>query len=211
MTATDPPELIYVGDPLCSWCWGFAPSLRTLRLKHPDRFRYRLIVGGLRTGSSAPRLDEQVRAYLAGAWKEVERRSGQPFNHSFLETADFVYDTEPACRAVVAARRLAPDRVFEYNEALQDAFYHRSLDPTKLETFLTIAREQGLPQEDAFRTTFHSEEIHRETREDFDKARALGVHGFPTLLVRANGSTQTIASGWLPPEALADQLAPWLN
>ncbi len=208
--ATGRPELIYVGDPLCSWCWGFAPSLRTLRLKHPDRFRYRLLVGGLRTGSSALLLDEQVRSYLAEAWKEVERRSGQPFNHSFLETADFVYDTEPACRAVVAVRHLAPERVFDYNEALQDAFYHRSLDPTKLETFLTIAREQGLPEE-TFQTTFHTEEVRRATREDFDKARALGVHGFPTLLVRANGSTQTITSGWLPPEALSDELAPWLS
>ena len=204
------PELIYVGDPLCSWCWGFAPSLRSLRLRHPDRFRYRILLGGLRTGASAVQVDEKVRSYLAGAWKEVERRSGQPFNHSFLETADFVYDTEPACRAVVAARHLAPDRVFEYNEALQDAFYHRSLDPTKLETFLTIAREQGLSEE-TFQTTFHAEEVHRETREDFDKARALGVHGFPTLLVRTNASTQTITSGWLPPEALSDELAPWLS
>jgi len=207
---TGRPELIYVGDPLCSWCWGFAPSLRTLRLGHPDRFRYRILLGGLRTGSSALKVDEKVRSYLAGAWKEVERRSGQPFNHSFLETADFVYDTEPACRAVVAVRRLAPDRVFDYNEALQDAFYHRSLDPTKLGTFLSIAREQGLSEE-TFLSTFHTEEVHRETREDFDEARALGVHGFPTLLVRAHGSTQTITSGWLPPEALADQLAPWLS
>ena len=205
-----PPELIYVGDPLCSWCWGFAPSLRTLRLKHPDRFRYRILLGGLRTGAAALKVDDKVRSYLAGAWKEVERRSGQPFNHSFLETADFVYDTEPASRAVVATRRLAPDRVFEYNEALQDAFYHRSLDPTKLETFLVIAREQGL-QEEAFRTTFLAEDVERETRKDFDEARALGVHGFPTLLVRTNGSTQTITSGWLPPEALSEELAPWLS
>ena len=207
---TGRPELIYVGDPLCSWCWGFAPSLRSLRLRHPDRFRYRILLGGLRTGSSALQVDARVRSYLARAWKEVERRSGQPFNHSFLETADFVYDTEPACRAVVAARHLAPDRVFEYNEALQDAFYHRSLDPTKLETFLSIAREQGLPEE-TFQTTFHTEEVHRETRKDFDEARALGVHGFPTLLVRSNGSTRTITSGWLPPEALSDELAPWLS
>jgi len=208
--ANGSPELIYVGDPLCSWCWGFAPSLRSLRLRHPDRFRYRILLGGLRTGASALKVDEKVRSYLAGAWKEVERRSGQPFDHSFLDTADFVYDTEPACRAVVAARRLAPDRVFEYNEALQDAFYHRSLDPTRLVTFLMIAREQGL-QEDAFRTTFRAEEVERATRQDFDEARALGVHGFPTLLLRTNGSTQTITSGWLPPEALSDELAPWLS
>jgi putative protein-disulfide isomerase len=203
-------ELIYVGDPLCSWCWGFAPSLRKLRLSYPDRFRYRLVVGGLRTGSSAPSLDADMRAYLAQAWREVERRSGQPFTFDFLETADFVYDTEPACRAVVAVRRLAPDRVFDYNEGLQDAFYHRSLDPTTLDTFVTVAREHGLDV-DAFQETFDSEDARRETREDFDRARMMGVHGFPSLVIRDDGTTQTVTRGWLPPEALADQLAPWLS
>ena len=211
MTGDDSrPELIYVGDPLCSWCWGFAPSLRKLRLKHPDRFRYRLLVGGLRTGASAPQIDERVRTYLAGAWKEVERRSGQPFNHDFLETADFVYDTEPACRAVVAARRLEPGRVFEYNEALQDAFYRRSFDPTSRETFVTVARELGLPEQ-PFQEALDSDEVHRQTRADFDEARAMNVHGFPTLLVRVDGTTQPVVRGWLPPEALNDQLAPWLG
>jgi len=203
-------ELIYVGDPLCSWCWGLAPSLRTIRLKHPDRFRYRLVVGGLRVGSSAPPLDDRMRSYLAGAWREVEKRSGQPFNHELLATAEFVYDTEPACRAVVAARNVAPDDVFDYNESLQDAFYRRGLDPTALATFLTVAREQRL-DENAFQSTFESIEVERETRADFEDARAMGVHGFPTLLVRHNGSTRVIARGWLPPEALADQLAPWLE
>lgn len=204
------PELIYIGDPLCSWCWGFAPSLRKLRLQYPERFRYRLMVGGLRTGASALALDEPVREYLASAWKEVERRSGQPFNHAFLANADFVYDTEPACRAVVTVRQMAPERVFDYNESLQDAFYHRSLDPTELETFVTVARELGLSEE-AFSTTFHLESTLDATRADFNDARGMGVHGFPSLVVANAGTTETVVRGWLPPEALADQLEPWLH
>lgn len=203
-------ELIYIGDPLCSWCWGFAPSWRKLRLRHPDRFQYSLVVGGLRTGSSALPLDEHVRDYLAGAWRDVERRSGQPFNHEFLEKAEFVYDTEPACRAVVAARVIAPEHVFDYNEALQDAFYHRSLDPTDRSTFLTVAREQGL-SEDEFEAALHSVEVERETLDDFHKARSMGVHGFPTVVLRENGTAHTISRGWLPPEAFTDQLRPWLR
>ncbi len=205
-----PPELIYVGDPLCSWCWGFAPSLRKLRLAYPDRFRYRLLVGGLRTGESALPIDDQVRAYLARAWEQVERRSGQPFDHEFLKTADFVYDTEPACRSVVAARSLAPELVFDYNEALQDAFYHRGLDPTRLETFVAVARELGLSEE-SFEELVQSKDVARETRDDFDTARAMGASGFPTVVVRANGSTSVVARGWLSPEALTDQLASWLG
>ncbi len=204
------PELIYVADPLCSWCWGFAPSLRKLRLRYPDHFRYALIVGGLRTGTSAVRLDDQVRDYLAGAWREVQHRSGQPFNHDFLRTADFVYDTEPACRAVVAARLVAPELVFDYNEALQDAFYHRSLDPTAKATFLTIARELRL-RVDEFEIALDSVDVERETRADFGKARSLGVHGFPSVVIRTEDSSQILVRGWLPPEAFQDQLRPWLS
>ena len=203
-------ELVYVGDPLCSWCWGFAPSLSALRRDYPDRFRYRLVVGGLRTGASAPRVDGPMRAYLAQAWKEVERRSGQRFNHEFLETADFVYDTEPACRAVVAARHVSPQHVFDYNEALQEAFYRRSFDPTSHETFVTVAREQGL-DELAFQRALASDDVRRDTHADFDEARAMGIHGFPSLVIKENGSARTVTRGWLAPEALSDELAPWLD
>ncbi len=40
-------ELIYVGDPMCSWCWGIAPQLDTLVRTHPD-IPLRIVVGGLR-------------------------------------------------------------------------------------------------------------------------------------------------------------------
>ena len=203
------PELIYVGDPLCSWCWGFQPSWRKLRLSHPARFRYSLLVGGLRTGASALPLDDRLRAYLADAWREVGKRSGQPFDYGFLAGAEFVYDTEPACRAVVAARLIAPERVFDYNESLQDAFYRRGLDPTDRSTFLTVAREQGL-SEDELDVALSSVDVERETRRDFERTRSLGVHGFPTVILHANGAHETIARGWLPPEAFIEKLQPWL-
>jgi putative protein-disulfide isomerase len=195
------PELLYVGDPLCSWCWGFAPSLRELRSRHADRFRFRLLVGGLRTGEHALPLDETLRRYLSHAWREVERRSGQPFDHGFLERATFVYDTEPACRAVVAARRLDPEGVFEFNESLQEAFYARGEDPTNVETFVSVARARGL-DERSFRDELVSEATVRETRADFERARDLGVLGFPTTLLRTASELRLVASGFLPPDEL---------
>ncbi len=204
------PEVIYVGDPLCSWCWGFAPSLSKLRESHPERFHYRLMVGGLRTGANAQPLTDELRAYLASAWRQVEQSSAQPFDHTFLRRADFIYDTEPACRAVVTARRLAPAKVFDYNEALQGAFYQHGLDPTKVETFVGIARELEL-DEKQFEAGFHSEEVSLETQQDFDRARELGVHGFPALLVRDGASVTGVTRGFLPPDRLIDALAPWLS
>jgi len=207
---SEKPELTYVGDPLCSWCWGFAPSLRKLRETHPDRFSYRLLVGGLRTGANVQPLDSELKGYLTSAWQEVARRSGQPFDYAFLHRSDFVYDTEPSCRAVVAARGLAPGRAFEYNESLQDAFYRRGLDPTREETLLAVARELDLPDAE-FREALGSDAVAKRTQADFEEARAMGVHGFPAVAVRDGDTLTGVTRGWLPPDLLLEALTPWLS
>lgn len=208
--APDKPEVVYVGDPLCSWCWGFAPSLSRLRENHPDQLDYRLMVGGLRTGVNAQPLTDELRGYLASAWRQVEKSSGQPFDHTFLDREDFIYDTEPACRAVVAARHVAPRSVFDYNESLQQSFYHRGMDPTRRETFVDVAAGVGLDRS-AFEAALGSEAIADETRRDFLDARELGVHGFPALLVRNGDAITSVTRGFLPPDALLQALSPWLS
>jgi protein-disulfide isomerase-like protein with CxxC motif len=40
-------QLIYVADPMCSWCYGFGPELQALLEMMPDA-NLDIIVGGLR-------------------------------------------------------------------------------------------------------------------------------------------------------------------
>ncbi len=209
MPNTDFTDFIYVADPMCSWCWGFAPVIKGLRERYPTAFNYRLVVGGLRAGASARRL-APMKTYLAQHWKEVERRTGQPFDHSFLERDDFVYDTGPACRAVVTARRLRPDRVFEYMHGLQEAFYARALDPTEIETFLQVADATDVPG-DAFAADYSSGESEEETLADFRNALEMGAHGFPSTLLRENGRLTIVARGWAPLGDFERALARWLD
>ena len=54
------------------------------------------------------RCGPQDKDYIREAWTRVGAATGQPFDFSFLDREGFVYDTEPACRAVVTARRLLP-------------------------------------------------------------------------------------------------------
>ena len=210
-TETTPrPELIYVGDPMCSWCWGFSPTLKAVMSRYPNRFDYSLVLGGLRPGPTAAKLDDGMKAYIAHHWQEVARRTGQAFNHAFLERDDFTYDTEPSCRAVVTARRIAKSRVFEYMESVHDAFYARNLDPTQLETFLEIAESMGLSKEE-FQRLFESDEIRKETQGDFELARRMAVSGFPSLLLREGDSLKSLTQGWVPLEQLGQILMPWTD
>ena len=61
-------EIIFVVDPMCSWCWGFAPVMEALYKS--DSYRCSLVVGGLRTKGEM-RWDESSKRYLQGHWEQV--------------------------------------------------------------------------------------------------------------------------------------------
>src|SRR5690606_34435684 len=91
-------RLIYIMDPMCSWCWGFAPVLDALQSAHPQ-LPLHLVVGGLRPGVTDP-LSEATRRTLGEHWQAVGRTSGQPLLTPDALPDGFIYNTEPACRAL---------------------------------------------------------------------------------------------------------------
>jgi len=44
-------HLLYVADPMCSWCWGFAPVIADICAAFGDRLPVRPVMGGLRPGT----------------------------------------------------------------------------------------------------------------------------------------------------------------
>ncbi len=46
-------KLIYFGDPMCSWCYGFAPELKEIISNLPE-VEFQLILGGLRPYGKEP-------------------------------------------------------------------------------------------------------------------------------------------------------------
>src|SRR5438034_10575944 len=100
------PTLIYIADPMCSWCYGFGPELSALLNGLPE-MELDIVVGGLRAHNTSV-MDENLKATLLTHWRHVEEASGLPFSNEALAHEGFVYNTEPACRAVVAARLFAP-------------------------------------------------------------------------------------------------------
>ena len=102
-------RLIYFADPMCSWCWGFSPTINRVVERYGSDMVIEPIMGGLRAGNTEL-LDAKGKEYIRGHWQHVHKASGQPFDFTFFDRDDFVYDTEPACRAVVTMRRLKPDQ-----------------------------------------------------------------------------------------------------
>ncbi len=171
-------EVIFVGDPMCSWCYGFGPELTKLRdaLKGIPFF---MIMGGLRDGEI---FDETRLKNHLGYWQAVHEATGLPFDDTALSQKDFNYTTEPACRAVVTVRALEPAKEYAAYTALQHAFYAQGKDITQQAIIADVIASIGVDRA-AFIELFTSDKMHKATAAEKQKARTYGVSSFPTLII----------------------------
>lgn len=186
-------EIIYVGDPMCSWCWGISKHLKKLKSYYPQ-FKFTIVVGGLRPGGGGA-WDEQMKNFLKHHWEEVTKRSGQPFGNSLFEREYFNYDTEPPCRAVVIARKWIKGNELEFFEAVSRKFYVDNEDPSEIEFYSSICSEFQIPFEE-FRLAFESDEAKYNTYQEFQLNRQWGVKGYPTVLFKSKGQLFQINHGY---------------
>jgi len=175
-------EIIFVVDPMCSWCWGSTPILEQLRATQSDRYDFSLVVGGLRTKGDM-NWDETAKEYLKGHWEQVAKRTGQPFSNALFEKEDFEYDTYPACKAIVTVRELWGDeKSFDYLHRIQKAFYGEGRDITKLDVLSELLE---MTSEDIkhFRDFYQTARAEILMQHDFSKARSMGANAFPSFVI----------------------------
>lgn len=166
--------------------------------------QFKLVMGGLRPGTEQP-LDEQMKASIKHHWQDVEKMTGQPMDYSFFEREDFVYDTEPGCRAVVTVRYIKPEAEFEMAEEVQAAFYAQNQDITKPEVLAAIAGKFDVEAE-AFVKKFNSEEMKEKTQQDFIIARHLQANAFPSLYLLNGTSIHLLSRGYRTYDGMATHL-----
>ena len=202
-------HILYFGDPMCSWCWGFAPVIdQMIKVAH-DKASFHVITTGLRPGVDQP-WDEQLRGYIGHHWQNVLDATGQPFDFARLKDPSFIYNTEPACRAVVTVRTLKPDATFQMFKALQRAFYANGHDITNTEHLTKIAESLDINAVE-FKQAFEHEDALSQTVMDFKLTRIFGVQGFPTVLLINDVGIQTLTPGYQSWDSLQPRLQEWLN
>ncbi len=205
-------KLVFAGDPMCSWCYGFGKELTALSKRHPE-LQLEIMLGGVRAGATDI-LDDAGKQFRLQHWARVEESSGLPFNRqAFQARQNFVYDTEPICRAVVAARMLAPQAdLLAVFRALQHAFYVDGLDTTSGKVLSQVAA-QALSElghavsTEQFHEKWKSPEVIAATLADFRNVRALGISSFPALLLQDGDDYAMISPGYTHVDQLDAKLA----
>lgn len=202
-------HFIYFADPMCSWCYGFAPVIAELARHFEGRLPVRVVMGGLRAGNTKE-MTARDREYIRGAWTRVGEASGQSFDFSFFDREHFTYDTEPACRAVVTMRRLAPENTLTFKARVSRAFYGENRDTTDVKLLAGLATEFGIDAE-RFELEMLSAEARNETFRDFLTSQQAGVQGFPLLAAgTAEGGYALVTNGFRPLDGLPEAIEQWL-
>ncbi len=202
-------EVIYVADPCCSWCWGFSPTINTLRDEYGGDVQFSLLMGGLRVGAHHIREGDRLD-YVQHIWAKVGDVSGQPFTVNVDKLKGKSENTEPSCRAVVAMRDLAPEKSFSFLKRLQHSFFAENKDISDLEVLADLAAEEGAGHDD-FLARLKDPEVKARTQQEFDSLHQMGVNGYPTTIVRNGEDMKILSAGYRPMENVRSFFEYWMT
>ena len=196
-------KLIYVADPMCSWCYGFSKEVAELLDMNPELL-LEIVLGGL-TAGSPKLLDEAGKRFRLMHWTKVEALSGLPFNReALMARVGFIYDSGPASRALVTALKLNPEMdILKVFRVIQKSFYVDGKDVTDPRVLIKIlssafSAEGFIVSEDLILTTFESDAVKTETDNHYKKVRqTFGISSFPALLLEGDGEIETISTGYM--------------
>jgi putative protein-disulfide isomerase len=207
-------RVVYIGDPMCSWCWGFAPEIERVAefLSDYPAVAFEVVVGGLRPGPDAQPLDGRLVDFLRPEWAKIQQATGQPFSFAALEWKDWIYDTEVPAAAVALSRDVGLGSVLGFMARIQRAFYAESVDVTRPEVYAELWTHE--PETSVSADEFVDRLTKAPSRDlayaDFRRSRELGVRGFPAVVFERDGASplrKMVAYGYQP----ADQMLPVLD
>ncbi|WP_348709047.1 DsbA family protein [uncultured Pseudoalteromonas sp.] len=195
-------RLIYVYDPMCSWCWGYRETWLKLQAALGDKLAIDYKVGGLAPDSDEP-MPIDMQQFLQQTWLRIEQQLGTPFNHEFWHTAKPRRSTYPACRAVIVARQHEKEQEMLY--AIQKAYYLNAQNPSDISTLVLLAEQIGL-EKSTFIKEIESENIHSLLMAEINQARSLPIQGFPSLVIENKGNYHAIPVNYLDWESTYQQI-----
>ena len=208
MASHNNPILWYFADPMCSWCWGFSPVISEIKKNYEQQIKIALVMGGLQAGETNI-LSDSSREEIFHHWHQVNETTGQQFSFEDALKEGFIYNTEPACRAVITAGLLDATKTFTYFTSVQAAFYTKNQDVTDLYYLKQLATDCGLDAEE-FEHLFLDDKQSASAKKSFEFTQKVGVQGFPTLILNIQNQLHVITRGYQDYQGISTSLDKFL-
>lgn len=196
-------RLLYVMDPMCSWCYAFQPELEAFLAHHPSA-DIDWVMGGLAPDTRQP-MDENLKQTISTYWHEIEDKTQVTFNHDFWNLNTPYRSTYPACRAVIAVEMLKANSAQQMAKAIQSAYYLEAKNPSLEETLIACANSIDI-DENQFIDVLKAKETEQRFQQHLAIAQRLQIRGFPALLyINDNNQAYPLTLGFMDANGLEQQ------
>ncbi|MCW0468929.1 hypothetical protein OH492_06850 [Vibrio chagasii] len=122
---------------MCSWCWGYKPTLELLKQQLPASIEFNYVVPlvWLRTLTSS--LSEEMKSKLQAIWKQIEAKLGTESSIMNFGLSVNLF-AALTLRVALLLLRVFQDHYEQMLEAIQHAYYLRAMLPHSEETHKQI-------------------------------------------------------------------------
>ncbi|PJJ55014.1 DsbA family protein [Hymenobacter chitinivorans] len=204
----DLPEILYIFDPLCGWCYGMSPVVERIQNEFAGRLTVSVLSGGMVTGEHVGPI-RQDWDYISAALEQVEKVAGVQFGPAFRALGaegSRVQDSEPPSRALTVFRQLdSYNQTASFAHAVQQAYFGEGKDLNDPDTYAVLAADFGLNVAE-FQRRWALPETAQATRQEFAAVAKIGVQGFPTTILRIGNQGYVLARGFMPYDAFASSV-----
>lgn len=200
-------EIIYVFDPLCGWCFGFAPVMNGIEAEFRGRAAVSVIAGGMIIGDRVGPIGRMADVIKEGN-PRITEMSGVEFGEAFdrmVEEGSAILNSLPPSTALAVCKELKPDQALKFAGELQNLFFKQGKDFSDIDVLVEAASAVGIG-ENEFQELYHQDKYERRALEDFQYSRDLGVTGFPTVLLKKEDRIKTVSRGLQQFEPLKEAL-----
>jgi len=197
--------LLYIHDPMCSWCYGFKPVLESMHKELKGVVNIKYILGGLAKDDDNP-MSLIMQNQIKDNWKRIETTiPDTKFNYNFWNKCTARRSTYPSCRAVIASTKQEKSLEMEMISLIQQAYYQEAKNPSDYEVLYEISKQLDLDH-NQFITDIHSEETNNELMSQIQQCRDIGADSFPSLYLDTNNTNQPIVLDYNNVDIILDHI-----
>ncbi|WP_324676142.1 DsbA family protein [Hymenobacter sp. GOD-10R] len=203
----DLPDLLYIYDPLCSWCYGMTPVVQRIQAEFEGRVNVSILNGGMMVGEQVGPIRTNwptIKANLA----TIEKVTGVRFSRAFRqlgEEGSYVQDSDLPCRALAVFRQLdvTQKRALNFAHVIQRALFEDGKDLNNPSTYDALVTPFGIETK-TFQQLLATAQ--KAVRQEFAAVAQIGVKGFPTSILRMGSQGYLLARGFQRYEVFASGL-----
>ncbi len=195
------PKIYYVYDPLCGWCFAYAPIMEKLANEFKDQVEFVVVPGGMIVGENVRPIRE-IAPYLLQAIPSLEEVSGVKMGEPYiamLKEGSYIASSYRPSLAMVVFKSFNTGRDVEYAHKVQQSYFIEAKDIMGDSLYIDLAREFDVSAEE-FMKRMSDTAYQTKTQEHFDFASYLNTKGFPSLVGKSGDTYQKITYGYLPEE-----------